>query len=281
MDISYKASGAITALWSRSPTPPSRCSVLDGANRPSHEGADPLYDRAIELCRRAGFSDILLRGDTDFSLTLHSTAGTTTGVRFVFGYDANANLIQAAEGQPEDLYHELVRQARTPDRDAAPDPARKRQRRDRSPARLQDDTTEEGTGRRVLATSRALARRTTAWSSCARTVDERGDNVLFDEYRYFFYITNDRKLTADRCRRSPRALQPGEPHRAAQERRPRAARPGQHPHANWAYMVMASLAWTLKAWCALLLPVSPRWEKQHEQQRADCSPWSSAPSGPL
>ena len=32
-------------------------------------------------------------------------------------------------------------------------------------------------------------------------------------------------------------------------------------------MTMASLAWTLKAWCALMLPVSPRWEAQHEQQR--------------
>ena len=26
-------------------------------------------------------------------------------------------------------------------------------------------------------------------------------------------------------------------------------------HSNWAYMVMSSLAWTLKAWCGLLLPV--------------------------
>ena len=26
---------------------------------------------------------------------------------------------------------------------------------------------------------------------------ERGDIVLFDEYRYFFYITNDRERTAD------------------------------------------------------------------------------------
>jgi hypothetical protein len=29
-------------------------------------------------------------------------------------------------------------------------------------------------------------------------------------------------------------------------------------HSNWAYMVTGSLAWTLKAWSALLLPVSPR-----------------------
>ena len=27
---------------------------------------------------------------------------------------------------------------------------------------------------------------------------------------------------------------------------------------NWAYMVMASLAWSLKAWAALLVPEAPR-----------------------
>ena len=38
-------------------------------NRPSHEGVAPEFDDAIALCRRAGFKDILLRGDTDFALT--------------------------------------------------------------------------------------------------------------------------------------------------------------------------------------------------------------------
>ncbi len=38
---------------------------------------------------------------------------------------------------------------------------------------------------------------------------------------------------------------------------------------NWAYMVMASLAWTLKAWSALWLSESGRWAKPHaaEKQR--------------
>lgn len=38
-------------------------------------------------------------------------------------------------------------------------------------------------------------------------------------------------------------------------------------NANWAYMVMASLAWTLKAWFALMIPVVPRWRAEHQQQR--------------
>jgi hypothetical protein len=39
------------------------------ANRPSHERADEYLDKAVTLCRRAGFESILLRGDTDFMQT--------------------------------------------------------------------------------------------------------------------------------------------------------------------------------------------------------------------
>ena len=38
-------------------------------NRPSHEGAAEEVDRAGVLCRRAGFRQVLLRGDTDFTQT--------------------------------------------------------------------------------------------------------------------------------------------------------------------------------------------------------------------
>jgi hypothetical protein len=38
-------------------------------------------------------------------------------------------------------------------------------------------------------------------------------------------------------------------------------------NANWTYMTMASLAWSLKAWCALLLPISARWAAEHNEQR--------------
>ena len=36
---------------------------------------------------------------------------------------------------------------------------------------------------------------------------------------------------------------------------------------NWAYMVMASLGWSLKAWSALLVPVAPRHRARHESER--------------
>ncbi|MFM9964208.1 MAG: SUMF1/EgtB/PvdO family nonheme iron enzyme [Planctomycetaceae bacterium] len=36
---------------------------------------------------------------------------------------------------------------------------------------------------------------------------------------------------------------------------------------NWADMVMTSLAWTLKAWSALLLPITPRHREAHAAAR--------------
>jgi hypothetical protein len=52
-------------------------------NRPSHEGAAGYLDKAIALCRRAGFKSILLRGDTDFSQSAHLDRWDTAGVQFL------------------------------------------------------------------------------------------------------------------------------------------------------------------------------------------------------
>ena len=48
-------------------------------NRPSNEGAARYLDKAVALCRDAGFTDILLRGDTDFSQTEHLDRWTEPG----------------------------------------------------------------------------------------------------------------------------------------------------------------------------------------------------------
>ncbi len=37
---------------------------------------------------------------------------------------------------------------------------------------------------------------------------------------------------------------------------------------NWAYMVMASLAWTLKAWFALSLPETGRWAAKCKSEKS-------------
>ena len=82
-----------------------------GGNRPSEEGAPGYFDRAVELCRRAGWTDILLRGDTAFSLTAHFDRWTDGGVRFVFGTDAHVLLRETAETLEQGEYRELIRKA--------------------------------------------------------------------------------------------------------------------------------------------------------------------------
>src|SRR5205823_3938998 len=94
------------------------------------------------------------------------------------------------------------------------------------------------------------------------------DAPLIPDIRYFFYITNDRSLSAadvvreagDRCNQENLIEQLKNGVRALHA-------PVNTLNANWAYMIMASLAWTLKAWAALLLPVHPRWRKKHEAER--------------
>jgi hypothetical protein len=66
-------------------------------NRPSHEGAPAVLDQAIELCRRAGFQDILLRGDTDFTMSAHLDRWTDVGVRFVL-QQGRPNGVSHADG---------------------------------------------------------------------------------------------------------------------------------------------------------------------------------------
>ncbi len=97
---------------------------------------------------------------------------------------------------------------------------------------------------------------------------EKGEQVLFDDIRHFFYITNDRTTAASevvflanqRCNQENLIEQLKNGARAMQM-------PLDNLVSNWAYMVMASLAWSLKAWFALLLPQRGRWKQRYRQEK--------------
>ena len=92
---------------------------------------------------------------------------------------------------------------------------------------------------------------------------------LFPDYRYFIYITNDWQSTPeqivfsanDRCQQENLIAQLKGGVRSL-------AAPVDNLLSNWAYMLMTSLAWNLKAWLALWLPAkNGRWHEQHQAQK--------------
>lgn len=242
--------------------------VNRSGSRPSAEGAAHYLDKAVALCRQAGFTDVLLRGDTDFSQATQLDRWHGDGVRFVFGYDARKNLKTQAEALDGGQYRELVRQA-----DAVF--AGKRRAR---PPRVKETIVRAKGYKNIKLRSEDVAEFDYQPRACRRPYRmvvlrknltiERGEQALFDDIRYFFYITNDRDLTAEAIVREAN-------HRCDQENLIAQLKSGvralhapvNNLEANWAYMVMSSLAWSLKAWVALWPPIDPRWRKKHEAER--------------
>ena len=96
----------------------------------------------------------------------------------------------------------------------------------------------------------------------------RGEDALFDDIRFFFYITNDFNLSAEEVVREARQRCNQENLIGQLKSGVRALHaPVNTLDANWAYMVITSLAWSLKAWLALQLSTHPRWAELHTQQR--------------
>jgi Transposase DDE domain group 1 len=261
-----------------------------GGNRPSQERAGEYLDKAVALCARAGFRKILLRGDTRIAenkdldpwddrilprggariaetqdLDSWDDAGN---IRFIFGYAAYDALKARADELPARAYSFLERPPRYAIETAPrqrPEPVKPEIVRERGfkTIHLLEEMIAEFDYRPVACQKsyRMIVLR-------KRLATDRGQKRLFEEYRYFFYITNDRTMSAeevvfsanDRCDQENLIAQlKGGVHALTT--------PVDDLVSNWAYMVMASLAWSLKAWSALLVPVSPRHEAKHEAEK--------------
>ncbi|QDU89006.1 hypothetical protein Pla175_23910 [Pirellulimonas nuda] len=238
-------------------------------NRPSHEHAAFYFDLAVERCRDAGFRKVVLRGDTDFALTESFDRWDGDGVEFVFGVDAMPNLVKIAEKLPESAWKRLTR------RRASKQPsASSRAKRGRF---KQQVVVENGYRNKKLAGER-IAEFDYQPGKCGRAYRvvvlqkevhlTRGQERLFDteEPVYFFYITNVAKSTKPtrqvvidanaRCNQE---------NNIAQLKQCALRAPLNDLVSNWAYMVIASLAWNLKVWAGLMIKPSGRPEQKAEQ----------------
>jgi hypothetical protein len=238
-------------------------------NRPSHEGAADEIDRAIRVCREGGFRHILVRGDTDFTQSKHLDRWDADGVQFIFGVNATANLHLLADDLPPTAWQKLQR----PPRYQVKTQPRRR------PDNVKEPIVVERGFQNIRLVGETVAEFTYRPSACRKSYRlivvrkdlsvAKGQQVLFADYRYFFYISNDRTASGadlvfwanDRCHQEN--LHAQLKHGVCALRAP-----VDNLVSNWAYMVMTALAWNLKAWLALRLPEQPgRWADRHRVEK--------------
>ncbi len=222
-------------------------------NAPSQKGAAKWIEKAIELVKPYA-KRLTLRGDTDFSLMEHLDKWSEKA-HFVFGMDARKKVVGIADELEKKAWEALER---------SPKYTVKTKSRQR-PENIQKQIVKRREFERKHLTGEEIAEFDYRPFKCKKEYRvvvlrknisvEKGESVLFDEIRYFFYITTRRDLSAKevvelankRCNQENVVEQLKNGVNAMRM-------PVNNLLSNWAYMVMAALAWNLKAWFALLMP---------------------------
>jgi hypothetical protein len=190
-------------------------------------------------------------------------------VRFVFGLDVTAGLHVDVDDLPYSAWKPLER---PPKYEVRTQPRAR-------PPRVKQQIVEERQFKDIRLIDEEVAEMPYQPTACKITyrlvivrknlrVIEPKQNRLFEDYRYFFYLTNDWESTPeevvfsanDRCQQENILAQ------LAALRALHA--PVDNLLSNEAYMLMTALAWNLKAWLALGLPENTPSPKGGSPQHA-------------
>lgn len=269
MDLSYKN------IWGYHPlliTLANTGEVLRVINRSgnsnSARGASEQVNEVIKMCSDSGFRRIALRGDTAFTQTKHLDRWDEQGVRFVFGIAGHKTLVNIAENIEESAWKRLPRAPKydpsTPDRSR--------------PQNVKREVIDERGYRNRRLNSEWFVELPYRPQKCKKTyrlvivrkdVEVTEQGRLFDDCKYFFYLSNEStgKFSSEqivfasnkRCNQENIIAQLGQC-RALHA-------PVDSLTSNWAFMLMTSLCWTLKAWIGLSIPVVGRHRQKHDEQR--------------
>jgi hypothetical protein len=222
-------------------------------NAPSHADAAEWVDKAVDLVAPHA-PRVCLRGDTDFSLTAHFGRWAQRA-DFIFGMDNSQALRSRAEALGEADWARLHRPApyhrRTGKTRTRRANHKKRTVKERGYLNLElnyEDVAEfEYQPGKCSRPYRVIALR----KNISRS---RGDTVLFDEIRYFFYVTTRTDLSAAEVVACANARCDQENVIGQLKSGVNALRVPLHDLvSNWAYMVIAALAWNIRSWFAMMM----------------------------
>ena len=235
--------------------------VLYLQNRPgnsaSHSGSVEWIDRAVKLVGEVAGS-VTIRGDTDFTHTAQLDRWNEAGRFFILGLDAHPKVVQLAEGLPPSAWQRLER---LPKYEILTEPRVKAFRHKEQIVIEKEFNNQKLVGEDLAEIDYQPLR-------CGRTYRlvivrknisvQKGEQTLLDEIRYFFYLTNRKDqaekivgLAHGRCDQENVIEQLKNGVNAMRM-------PVDNLMSNWAYMVMAALAWNLKSWYGLLTPARAR-----------------------